>query len=65
MAFMQTNVIGTGTLLEASRNYWKALTGEQATKFRFLHVSTDEVFGSQAGRRQVHRNFAVPAQQPL
>lgn len=46
MAFMQTNVIGTGTLLEASRNYWKALPGEQAAKFRFLHVSTDEVFGS-------------------
>ena len=44
--FVQTNVIGTFTLLEAAREYWSALEGEAKTSFRFVHVSTDEVFGS-------------------
>lgn len=45
-AFIETNVNGTFTLLEASRAYWENLPeGERAT-FRFLHVSTDEVYGS-------------------
>jgi dTDP-glucose 4,6-dehydratase len=44
--FIQTNVIGTFTLLEAAREYWSALTGEDRHTFRFLHVSTDEVYGS-------------------
>lgn len=44
--FIQTNVVGTYTLLEAARAYWNALSGEQKKSFRFLHVSTDEVFGS-------------------
>jgi dTDP-glucose 4,6-dehydratase len=43
-AFVQTNVVGTFTLLEAFRQYWEA-QGKPA-EFRFLHVSTDEVFGS-------------------
>lgn len=43
-AFVQTNVIGTFTLLEAFRNYWEELG--KPDHFRFLHVSTDEVFGS-------------------
>lgn len=45
-AFIQTNVVGTLALLEATRDYWKALPAERATAFRFLHVSTDEVYGS-------------------
>lgn len=45
-AFIQTNVVGTLALLEATRDYWKALPDERATAFRFLHVSTDEVYGS-------------------
>ncbi|MCG1055575.1 dTDP-glucose 4,6-dehydratase [Mycetohabitans sp. B5] len=45
-AFVQTNVVGTFTLLEAARAYWNTLTGEAKSMFRFLHVSTDEVFGS-------------------
>ncbi len=45
-AFLQTNIMGTFQLLEASRSYWNSLTGETKNKFRFLHVSTDEVFGS-------------------
>ncbi|MCC6567966.1 MAG: GDP-mannose 4,6-dehydratase, partial [Anaerolineales bacterium] len=44
--FLQTNVIGTFTLLEAARVYWNGLTGDAKQSFRFLHVSTDEVFGS-------------------
>lgn len=45
-AFLQTNVVGTFTLLEASLDYWKALPAERKERFRFHHVSTDEVFGS-------------------
>jgi dTDP-glucose 4,6-dehydratase len=44
--FVQTNVIGTFTLLEAARSYWNGLPEERKKAFRFLHVSTDEVFGS-------------------
>lgn len=44
--FITTNVVGTFILLEAARNYWSALEGEAKERFRFLHVSTDEVYGS-------------------
>ena len=44
--FLQTNLIGTFELLEAAREYWSALPGAQRDGFRFLHVSTDEVYGS-------------------
>ena len=44
--FVQTNVVGTFTLLEAVRRYWAALDDTARAGFRFLHVSTDEVFGS-------------------
>ncbi|WP_069706980.1 dTDP-glucose 4,6-dehydratase [Burkholderia seminalis] len=44
--FVQTNVVGTFTLLEAARQYWSALSEAEQAGFRFLHVSTDEVFGS-------------------
>jgi dTDP-glucose 4,6-dehydratase len=45
-AFMKTNVEGTFTLLEAARGYWAGLNDAEKTAFRFLHVSTDEVYGS-------------------
>jgi dTDP-glucose 4,6-dehydratase len=45
-AFIETNVLGTFTLLEAARAYWSALPPDRKGKFRFLHVSTDEVYGS-------------------
>ena len=45
-AFIQTNVVGTLALLEAVRDHWKSLEGEARQAFRFLHVSTDEVYGS-------------------
>jgi dTDP-glucose 4,6-dehydratase len=44
--FIQTNIFGTYTLLEASRAYWSSLNPEQKPRFRFHHISTDEVYGS-------------------
>ena len=46
--FIQTNIMGTFRLLEAVRAYWGGLSGEAKQVFRFLHVSTDEVYGSLA-----------------
>jgi dTDP-glucose 4,6-dehydratase len=45
-AFVQTNVVGTLNLLEKTRDYWKSLDASRRDGFRFLHVSTDEVYGS-------------------
>ncbi|EAX48970.1 dTDP-glucose 4,6-dehydratase [Thermosinus carboxydivorans Nor1] len=45
-AFIQTNIVGTFQLLEAVRAYWQALAEVEKENFRFLHVSTDEVYGS-------------------
>lgn len=45
-AFINTNVVGTCNLLEAARNYYSHLTPERRSRFRFVHVSTDEVYGS-------------------
>ncbi|OYU27330.1 MAG: dTDP-glucose 4,6-dehydratase [Burkholderiales bacterium PBB2] len=47
-AFMRTNIEGTYSLLEASRQYWSGLSDEAKAAFRFHHVSTDEVYGSLA-----------------
>lgn len=47
--FIRTNIIGAFTLLEAARNYWEGLDSSAKDKFRFLHVSTDEVYGSLGG----------------
>jgi dTDP-glucose 4,6-dehydratase len=44
--FVQTNVVGTFSLLEETRAYWSVLDGKARENFRFLHVSTDEVYGS-------------------
>lgn len=44
--FIQTNVVGTFHLLESVRDYWNGLSGDAKSNFRFLHVSTDEVYGS-------------------
>lgn len=44
--FITTNIVGTFTLLQGALRYWRGLPGEDAGRFRFLHVSTDEVFGS-------------------
>lgn len=46
LAFIQTNINGTFSLLEASRKYWRNLGAEEKSQFRFLHISTDEVYGT-------------------
>ncbi len=48
-AFIETNIIGTYTLLEAARNYWKTLPEARKQAFRFHHISTDEVYGDLHG----------------
>lgn len=48
-AFIETNIVGTYTLLEAARHYWNELEGERKAAFRFHHISTDEVYGDLEG----------------
>lgn len=48
-AFIQTNIVGTYTLLEAARKYWMSLNVEAQQNFRFHHISTDEVYGDLEG----------------
>ena len=47
--FIQTNIVGTFTLLEQAKNYWQSLESDKKDNFRFLHVSTDEVYGDLQG----------------
>ena len=48
-AFIETNIVGTYTLLEAARAYWNSLNDEKKAAFRFHHISTDEVYGDLEG----------------
>lgn len=48
-AFIETNIVGTYTLLEATRAYWNTLAGDKKQAFRFHHISTDEVYGDLEG----------------
>jgi len=50
-AFIQTNLVGTYTLLEAARQYWAGLDAPRKTAFRFHHISTDEVYGDLHGKK--------------
>jgi dTDP-glucose 4,6-dehydratase len=52
-AFIETNIVGTYTLLEVARDYWNKLTAEQHSLFRFHHVSTDEVYGDLGGSEEL------------
>ena len=47
--FIKTNIVGTFTLLEQTRSYWQLLEGDKKENFRFLHISTDEVYGDLEG----------------
>ena len=65
-AFLHTNLNGTFHLLEAARQYWSRPPGAERDDFRFLHVSTDEVYGSLgAGAPPSHGADGLRAQQPL
>jgi dTDP-glucose 4,6-dehydratase len=63
-AFMQTNVVGTYHLLEAARQYWSVLPSDRRTKFRFVHVSTDEVFGSLGPNGYFHEDSRYQPSSP-
>jgi len=53
--FIQTNLVGTYTMLDAGRSYWSGLDEAKRAAFRFLHVSTDEVYGDLAGSDDLFR----------
>jgi len=52
--FVQTNVVGTFRLLEAAREYWSGLPAPERERFRFIHISTDEVYGSLGPEGKFH-----------
>lgn len=59
-AFIETNIIGTYVLLEASRKYWSELSAEKKKAFRFHHISTDEVYGDLPHPDEVEKNTELP-----
>ncbi|MGL5471985.1 MAG: GDP-mannose 4,6-dehydratase, partial [Shewanella sp.] len=58
--FIQTNIVGTYTLLEAARQYWNELDAERKTAFRFHHISTDEVYGDLPHPNEVAAGSELP-----
>lgn len=63
-AFIETNIIGTHALLEAARLYWGGLASEAKARFRFLAVSTDEVYGSLGDTGLFHETTAYDPRSP-
>jgi dTDP-glucose 4,6-dehydratase len=64
LVFVQTNILGTATLLQVALRYWRALTPADKAKFRFLHVSTDEVYGSLEGNNGFTESSAYRPNSP-
>ena len=62
--FIQTNVVGTFTLLQAALGYWRSLSGARKEAFRFHHISTDEVFGSLGDEGQFCETTAYDPRSP-
>jgi len=62
--FVKTNVVGTFTMLEAARQYWNTLDEDRKKAFRFLHVSTDEVYGSLGDEGLFTENTAYDPSSP-
>ena len=62
--FVQTNIVGTFTLLEAARDYWQKLEPAAKAAFRFLHVSTDEVYGSLGAEGLFHETTSYDPSSP-
>ncbi len=62
--FIQTNIVGTFQMLEAARAYWLSLDGDAKEAFRFLHVSTDEVYGSLGAEGLFHETTAYDPSSP-
>ena len=59
-AFIETNIVGTYVLLEASRKYWSELSSEKKSVFRFHHISTDEVYGDLPHPDEVAKGYELP-----
>lgn len=57
-AFIETNIVGTYTLLEAARTYWNGLSADKKSVFRFHHISTDEVYGDLEGTDELFTETA-------
>ena len=62
--FMNTNILGTFVLLKAARNFWKSLPGAAHNRFRFHHVSTDEVYGSLGASGHFNENSRYDPRSP-
>jgi dTDP-glucose 4,6-dehydratase len=62
--FVQTNVVGTFTLLQAALEYWRGLDRERRQGFRFHHISTDEVFGSLGPEGSFHEEYPYQPNSP-
>lgn len=62
--FIQTNFVGTFQMLEAARGYWNSLGQQRKSSFRFLHVSTDEVYGSLGDTGLFHETTAYDPSSP-
>jgi dTDP-glucose 4,6-dehydratase len=62
--FVQTNVVGTFVLLQAALEYWRGLSGERQSGFRFHHISTDEVFGSLGEDGLFHEDYPYQPNSP-
>jgi dTDP-glucose 4,6-dehydratase len=63
-AFIRTNINGTHAMLEAARGYWDKLSGTRKDAFRFLHISTDEVFGSLGAEGLFHETTPYDPRSP-
>lgn len=63
-AFINTNVVGTYQLLEAARHYYSKLAPDRRTQFRFVHVSTDEVYGSLGGEGRFYEDTPYQPSSP-
>lgn len=62
--FIQTNIIGTYTMLEAARAYWMGLEAEAKAAFRFVQISTDEVYGSLGDEGKFHEAYPMQPNSP-
>lgn len=62
--FIKTNIFGTFSLLEAARGYWNSLPSPKKENFRFLHVSTDEVYGSLGNTGKFHEEWPYRPNSP-
>lgn len=62
--FIQTNIVGTSVLLDAALVHWRKLEGERKSGFKFLHVSTDEVYGSLGEHGLFHEEMAYDPSSP-